>query len=194
MDLEFEPDSHVYTFGGEIVPSVTGIISGLYDFSFVDRATLSAAADFGTAVHRACELRDLQNLDMDSLAPPLVPYLAAWERFLAETNATILEVEKRYHHSMMGYAGTLDRVLEINRRIVLVDIKTVSRLTPAVGVQLAAYQHLLTSNTLHRSVDRAAVQLKGDGTYSFRQFTDPTDWPVFVSLLTLNTWKRKHAA
>lgn len=194
MELDFEPDSHVYTFGGVVVPSVTGIISSLYDFRHVDTATLTAAADFGTAVHRACELHDLQNLDTESLSPPLLPYLSAWERFLAETNAAILEVEKRYHHAMMGYAGTLDRLLTINRRIVLVDIKTVSRLTPAVGVQLAAYQHLLSSNTQHRAVDRAAVQLKADGSYRFQQFTDPMDWPVFVSLLTLNTWKRKHAA
>lgn len=193
-ELEFDPEGHVYRHEGRIVPSVTGIIAGLYDFRHVDPDTLSAAAEFGTAVHRLCELYDIDNLDMRSVSPALLPYLASWQRFLTETKAEVLEVEKRYHHKLLGYAGTLDRLLLINGRKVLVDIKTVSRLSPAVGVQLAGYEQLLSENTLHGPVRRAAVQLKDDGSYLYMQYLDPADWPVFVSLLTLSTWRRKYAA
>lgn len=193
-ELEFDPEGHVYRHEGKVVPSVTQVIGSLYDFRYVDPATLAAAAEFGTAVHRLCELFDLDNLDMDSVSPALLPYLDAWRRFLAETRATVLEVEKRYCHSNMGYAGTIDRLLSIGRRPVLADIKAVSRLNPAVGIQLAGYQGLLAANTGHVQVDRAAVQLCGDGTYRFMMYRDPMDWPVFVSLLTLNTWRKKHAA
>lgn len=194
MELEFDPENHVYKHEGAIVPSVTGIISSLYDFRYVDPDTLAAAAEFGTAVHVMCELYDLDNLNMQTLSPALLPYLAAWQRFLSETNATVLEVEKRYHHPLMGYAGTLDRLLLIDKKLVLTDIKTVSRLSPAVGIQLAGYQHLLVSNTDYMYVERAAVQLRDDGTYRYQTYSDPADWPVFVSLLTLHSWRRKHAA
>ncbi len=194
MELDFDPDTHVYKAEGVVIPSVTGIIAGLNDFRFVDPDVLHASAAFGTAVHRMCELYDQDNLDMDSLSPALLPYLTAWQRFLIETNALILEIEQRYFHKSLGYAGTLDRLLQINGRKVLVDIKTVSRLSPVVGIQLAAYQNLLAANTEHVYVDRAAVRLLDDGTYRFQMYTDVTDWPVFVSLLTLHSWRRKHAA
>lgn len=194
MELEFEPDTHVYKVDGRVLPSVTGIISTLYDFRYVDPAVLQAAADFGTAVHRMCELYDQDNLDLDSLSPALLPYLKAWQRFLSETRATVLEVEKQYHHKTLGYAGTLDRLLRIDRKKVLTDIKTVSRLSPAVGIQLAGYEGLLIHNCGREDVVRAAVQLRGDGTYRFQVYADPMEWPVFVSLITLQTWRRKYAA
>jgi hypothetical protein len=194
MELEFEPEAHVYKVDGRVLPSVTGIISSLQDFRYVAPDVLHAAAEFGTAVHKLCELHDQDNLDMRSVSPALLPYLDAWKRFLSETGAVVLEVEKQYHHKMMGYAGTLDRVLLIKKKKVVTDIKSVSRLSPAVGVQLAAYQNLLSANSAYVCNDRAAVQLRDDGTYRYQPYTDPTDWPVFVSLLTLHTWKKKYAA
>lgn len=194
MELEFEPDTHVYKAGGRVLPSVTSIIAELHDFRHVPAETLKAAAEFGTAAHRMCELYDQDNLDMQSVSPALLPYLTAWQRFLSETRATVLEVEKQYHHKTMYYAGTLDRLLLIDGQKVLADIKTVSRLSPVVGIQLAGYQGLLADNAGRFDVVRAAVQLCGDGTYRFQTYTDAMDWPVFVSLLTLQTWRKKYAA
>ncbi len=195
MELEFDPDAHVYKHDGRVVPSVTGIISSLYDFRYVDPDTLSAAAEFGTAVHRACELRDLNTLDVESLSSPLVPYLAGWERFLSEMRVKVLQVEKQYLHRTMGYAGTIDRLLEIDGKHWLADIKAVSRLTPPVAIQLAGYQGMLAANNPeYAKAGRAAVQLRADGTYMFKTYSDPMDWPVFVSLLTLHSWRKKNAA
>lgn len=194
FDLAFEPDSHTYSVSGMVLPSVTQVLQPLQDFRFVDDATLRAAASFGTAVHRVCELYDQDDLVMDSVDRPLVPYLEAWCRFLSETRAKVLQVEQRYHHRSLGYAGTLDRLLEIDGARVLADIKSVSRLSAVVGVQLAAYATLLENNTEHKEVKRAAVQLCPDGTYRLRFYEESMDWPTFLSLLTLHNWRKKHAA
>lgn len=194
FELAFDPDTHSYTVDGVALPSVTQVLAPLYDFRYVDRDVLKAAADFGTAVHRMCELHDVDDLVEDSVDPALEPYLVAWQRFLRETRAEVLQVEQRYHHPLLRFAGTLDRLLKIDGAPVLVDIKTVSSLSAAVGVQLAAYEHLLAENTPHQGVRRAAVRLCGDGTYRLKFFTDAMDWPTFASLLTLQNWRRKHAA
>lgn len=192
ITLDFDPDTHIYKTGGVVLPSVTKVIAPMVDFRFVDPQVLQLAAEFGTAVHRLCELYDLDTLDMDSVSPALLPYLTAWKRFLAEMDVTVLEVEKRYYHKLLGYAGQLDRVLLVNGRKVLADIKTVSRLGPVVGIQLAGYQKLLVGNTDHVYTDRAAVQLCADGTYRYQVYSDPTDWPVFVSLLSIHNWRKKY--
>lgn len=193
LDLDFDPDTHVYMAGGAVLPSVTQLLRPLYDFRFVDPEVLKAAGVFGTAVHRVCELFDLDDLVMDSVDDALMPYLDGWRLFLSETGAKVLQVEARYHHSL-GFAGTLDRVLAIKQDNVLADIKSVSKLSPVVGIQLAAYQALLAENTDYRTVKRSAVQLCPDGTYRYRLYRDPMDWPAFVSLKTLQNWRTKHAA
>lgn len=193
-DLDFDPDTHTYMVGNSVLPSVTSIIAPMYDFRYVDAETLHAAGKFGSAVHLVCELYDRDDLVMDSVDPALLPYLNAWRRFIAEMQVEVLQVEQRYHHAALGYAGTLDRLLLIQRAKVLADIKSVSVLSPAVGIQLAAYEKLLVSNTEHLQTKRAAVQLCGDGTYRYRMYADPMDWPAFVSLLTLKNWRQKNAA
>lgn len=192
--LDFDPGDHVYSVGGVVLPSVTQILSSMYDFKFVDPEVLQRAAVFGTAVHRVCELHDLDDLVMDSVDAALLPYLQAWQRFLREKHVKVLEVEKRYHHRAMGFAGQLDRLLLVDHCKVTTDIKTVSTLHPAVGIQLAAYERLLLANTDHQDTKRAAVQLCGDGTYRYRMYADPMDWPAFASLLTLKNWRQKYAA
>lgn len=194
IELNFDPDTHTYKVGNVVMPSVTTLLQPLYDFRFVNPETLQRAADFGTAVHRVCELYDLDDLVMDSVDRAISPYLRAWQQFLSEMSVKIIEVEKRYHHTALGYAGTLDRILLVNGRPSLTDIKTVSALSPAVGIQLAGYQGLLSANTSYKTISRAAVQLCGDGSYKYRTYADAMDWPAFLSLLTLNNWRTKNAA
>jgi hypothetical protein len=194
FDLDFDPDTHTYRAMNVVVPSVTQILAPMYDFKFVDPDVLQRAADFGTAVHKACELRDLKDLDEGSLHPALAPYLRAWERFLSEKRVNVLEVEKRYYDPSLGFAGTIDRLLEIDGAPVLADIKTVSKLHANVGIQLAAYERLINTNTTFKRIKRAAVQLCPDGSYRYRTYHDAFDWPAFASLLTLHNWRIKNAA
>jgi hypothetical protein len=73
----------------------------------------------------------------------------------------------------------------------VVDIKKMLRLGPVIGVQLAAYQELCRVNG-HDVQARYGLGLRADGTYRLVPFNDKSDWPVFLSLLTLRNFKDKH--
>lgn len=187
--LSFDEPTHTYRFGGQVVPSVTSILSPLTDFSRVPPHVLQAAADFGKAVHRACELDDLGELDETTLDDALLPYLQAWRKFSAEHDVQWEQIERPVYHATMRYAGTPDRFGKVNGRPAVVDIKSTAQLYPSVGPQLAAYANALQNPY----ADRIAVQLKADGTYVAKPYKDPTDWPVFASLMTLRNWCALHS-
>lgn len=186
--LTFDEATHTYRYNGNVVPGVTTILAPLSDFSRVPPHVLRAAADFGTAVHLACELDDLSELDETTLDQALTPYLAAWRKFSAEHEVEWTLIEHQVFHKALGYAGTLDRLGRVKGLDTVLDIKSSAQLYPSVGPQLAAYQQA----SEHPTVQRMAVQLKGNGTYVAKTYTDPTDWPVFASLLTLRTWCARH--
>lgn len=187
--LSFDEATHTYRFGGQVVPGVTSILSPLTDFSRVPPHVLQAAADFGKAVHRACELDDLGELDETTLDDALLPYLQAWRKFSAEHDVQWEQIERPVYHATMRYAGTPDRFGKVNGRPTVVDIKSTAQLYPSVGPQLAAYANALQNPY----ADRIAVQLKADGTYVAKPYKDPTDWPVFASLMTLRNWCALHS-
>lgn len=187
--LTFDEASHTYRFNGNVVPGVTSVLSPLTDFSRVPPHVLEAASNFGKAVHRACELDDLGELDEAALDAALVPYLQAWRKFSAEHAVEWDQIEQPIYHPTLRYAGTPDRFGKVRGQIAVVDIKSTAALYPAVGPQLSAYAHAL----VHPYADRIAVQLKADGTYVAKPYTDPADFPVFASLLTLRNWCARHS-
>jgi hypothetical protein len=182
--LTFDEASHTYRFGGQVVPGVTSILAPLTNFDRVPPAVLEAASQFGKAVHRACELDDLGELDEAALDPALLPYLTGWRKFSADYAVEWDWVEAPKFNATMRYAGTPDRFGKVRGMHTVVDIKSTAELYPSVGPQLAAYAHALQEPY----ADRLAVQLKADGTYVAKPYTDRTDWPVFCSLLTLRNW------
>lgn len=188
--LTFDAETHVYRFLGEVVPSVTGILKPLQDFSSVPEPVLEAASNFGTAVHLACELWDKGVLDEDLLDPALAPYLAGWKQFSADHSVEWLMVEEQVYHPGLRYAGTLDRYGIVSGIRTVLDIKSSVGLYPAVGPQLAAYGNALPGAPM--SVVRMAVQLKADCSYVAKKYTDRTDWPLFASLVTVRNWSLAH--
>lgn len=195
--LTFDERTHTYRYQGAVVPSVTQVLAPIVDLSFVDPDVLAAASAFGTAVHKACELDDLEELDEASLDEPLVPYLDAWRAFSRDYNVIWSCVEQWVYHPQLRYAGTLDRYGLVfdkphhgHHVPAIVDIKSGSRLFPAVGPQLAAYHRALDESSV--TTRRLAVQLKDDGTYVAKWHNDPTDFALFASLLTVGTWCAKH--
>ncbi|GAA4401125.1 hypothetical protein [Quisquiliibacterium transsilvanicum] len=187
--LTFDEQTHTYYLNGQKVPGVTSVLSPLTDFSRVPPHVLQAASDFGKAVHRACELHDLGELDHNTLDPALWSYLDAWIAFSADHSVEWEQIEQPAYNATMRYAGTPDRFGKVNGRPTVVDIKSTAQLYPAVGPQLAAYANALQQPY----ADRLAVQLKGDGTYVAKPYTDPADWPLFCSLLTLRNWCARHS-
>lgn len=191
--LTFDEVSHTYRINGQVVPGVTSVLAPLTNYDSVPAHVLQAAADFGKAVHRACELDDLgdlDDLDEATLDPALAPYLNAWRAFCADHSAQWEQIEAPVHHQALRYAGTPDRIGALRGLRAVVDIKTTAKLYPSVGPQLAAYREAAAMPTYAL---RVAVQLKADGTYTKKTYTDPNDWPVFCSLLTLRNWCALHS-
>jgi hypothetical protein len=192
--LTFDPIKHEYRDGTRVVPSVTQILAPLSNFDFVDPGVLRAAQNFGSAVHLACELWDLGTLNRDALDPALEPYLQGWVTFCREHacdwTGTGAGIELRVHNQAMGYAGTLDRVGQVDSELAMVDIKSGSRLFPSTGPQTAAYAHAHMP-AIARSIKRYAVRLFPGG-YELKHYADPLDWPTFCSLLTLGDFCNRH--
>lgn len=177
---------HTYWLDGQQVPGVTSILAPLSNFDFVSAEVLQAAADFGTAVHLACELDDLGTLDEEQLDPALAPYLSAWRKFSAEHKVQWTAIEELVYHQSLRYAGKLDRYGVVDGSSAVVDIKSSAALYPSVGPQLAAYLKAIPGAL--PLTKRLAVQLRPDATYVLKEYTSALDFPAFASLVTLHNW------
>lgn len=187
--LTFDEAKHEYRFNGAVVPSVTQVLRPLMDLDHVDADLLRRASEFGTAVHLACELSDLNQLDEAALDPALAPYLAGWRKFSREYGCVWDAIETRVYHPTLRYAGTLDRRGLVGGNLAYVDIKSGTALYPSVGPQLAAYATADSGNPGARK--RYAVRLFEDG-YELKEYTSPLDWPTFASLITIRNFCNLH--
>ena len=185
-------EKHEYRLGGEIMPSVTQIISPLQDFSHVRHDVLERAKRFGTAVHMATVLSDQEDLDEDNLDPSLVPCLNAWRKFKSETGFVSEHIELPLYSPIHRFAGTIDRIgsmshyadQKLRGRRMILDIKTGSTIYPTVGLQTAAYRILWNERyPTARVVSRCSVRLFTNGTYRLDFFGDRMDVKVFLALL-----------
>jgi hypothetical protein len=198
----FDEDAHEYRLDGVRLPSVTQLINGAGigpDFSMVPRDALEAARAFGVAVHTACELDDLGELDDAGTDARVMGCVEAWRRFKRETEAEILATEQRLYHKTLRYAGTLDGLARLTlagdaRGLWLLDRKTGSEPHASYGVQLSAYEQLLRGQpgADFAAMGRATVHLDESGRYRFHRFTNHSDAACFMACLALNTWKEQN--
>lgn len=192
--LVFDAARHEYHYDGVYVPSVTTVMDGLHSFAGVSWEVLQAAKERGSHVHMATQFYDENDLDEESLTPTVRAYLEGWKRFTRDCDPCWAAIEQPVYHPVLRYCGTPDRFGELTvkgRRIPVgqVDIKTGLEVHPCWGVQTIAYNQAAR----HPNAPRFTCQLRPDGTYRLVEWTDPQDWPVFVSLLTLRTWKERNS-
>jgi hypothetical protein len=149
-----------HTEDGDFVPSVTTILEAYpKDAAFYqwlknngqDSDELrDKAAERGTNVHKLTEAYDngeeVSLLNADGRPQFKISEWAMFERyveFVTRFTPKILATEQNYVSADLGYAGTIDRVMEIRGQKLLVDIKTSGSIWPAYWLQLAAYRNLL---------------------------------------------------
>ena len=157
--LEFDAEAHKYTLGGTALPSVTQIIQAVLP--------VWEASDWylqrGAATHHGCRLLDEGRLDWTSVDPEIEPRIRAWQKFRIHFPADMIACEKALAHPKYRYAGTLDRILERKRTMIVADLK--NSISAQVRLQLAAYSLLWTAEsgeTVHQGV---AVELLASGDY-----------------------------
>jgi len=184
VKFEFDPVTHVYKANGNIVPSVTGILSAegyisSWGASEADRIR-------GRYIHRICELSDLNDLDMDSVDPVLLPRLEAWIEAKKALGITTFDaIELKMFSRKWGFAGTLDRVY----RDLLVDLKSGVR-QPGFSLQTGGYKLLYEENHTATISQRASVYLTADGYFSVDWHKEKTDDFMFLCALKGYNWKK----
>ena len=191
MTLEFQSEGHRYLLDGMEVPSVTGILEPYTGLEYVDRELLRRAAEFGTHVHEACHLFNLDMLNSDALDPALAPYVTAWAQFLEDTGAVVLQSEFRVASEQLGYAGTLDTIVFWGKSNRLIDIKSTAGVPRTTGPQTAAYTQAYREQTGESIRDRYCAHLKPDGKYDLHKLSDPRDWDIFKAALMLCKWHKR---
>ena len=192
MTFAFYSAEHRYELHGHTVPSVSEIIAPLVDYSMVPEERLNFARDRGTAVHAACHLDDIDDLDESTVdAEHVLPYLIAWRKFKRDHNPAIELSEEPLYHEGLRFAGTPDKWMVINGARIGGDLKTVAQMSPVTGVQLSGYQLLVKDRKGWGARERWGIQLRKDGSYRVTKYPDET--ATFLSLLNLYNWRKKHA-
>jgi hypothetical protein len=198
--LLFDEATHTYTVAGVRLPSVTQIIAPIReDFAGIPPAVLEAKRQLGTAVHLACELDDLGELDEPETDPEVMAYVQAWRSFRRCLDVEILANEQRLHHPALRYAGTIDRFVNMATRtkggqaLWVLDLKTAAEAHESYGPQTAAYSELLrVAGHYPLSAEtprRGTVHLRSDGTYRLHEFKNPNDEAAFRACLAIHNWK-----
>lgn len=194
--FHFDEERHWYTFDGKPLVSVTRVLKPLYDFSFVHPDVLARAADYGTALHKACELSLSDDLDEDSLDENLKRPLEAFQRWAeTELNGESYVCEKRMYHPRLKYAGTADIIIDGQA---VIDLKSRCCNVKVDSLQAIAYEHLWMNTEGHSPgpYKKYVLELKQDGTFVMTNVGAPRSWEKFRHLLSfynmqqeINKWK-----
>jgi hypothetical protein len=190
-DLEFYDKGHIYMQGGERLPCVSDLCRFLHKEIYRDAPVwqMEAAADRGTAVHKATELLDTTGTA--EISSEYAPYLEAYASFLREHCVEWELVEHPDYHPAYRFAGTIDRYGMVDGYKTLLDIKTTYTVyKPLCSASLNLYRMMLEAR--QKSVERLMIlHLKKDGKYKLIQFN--FDDLVPMALITLHTaLQRKH--
>lgn len=191
--LEFSEERHEYRLDGKIVPSVTQVLAPLYSFDRVPPEVLEHKRQIGHAVHKAVELDIQGELDEASLADAVRPYFDAWRLFRSIVRWEDFQTELRVAHTSNRYAGTVDLILRVGEQWWLIDVKSCATVSPAVGLQTAAYARAYeTTFPECRIGKRFALQLKANSKPCVTEYRDLNDYTVFQSLLNVHHWRAQH--
>lgn len=192
MTLAFQEDNHEYKLDGNIIPSVTQIIqgAGLINLDFIPKDLLEEKADLGKKVHKATELYDVDNLQIDDLHETLRNYLDQWIKFRRDYNFTPELIEVEYFHPLYRFAGRIDRVGEIGNKLSIIDIKTGTK-QKTHAIQTAGYKILYNYDRkkTEQAKQRMIIYLSSDK-YEVEINEVPTDENVFLAALTIYNYKR----
>lgn len=159
---------------GQFIPSVTTILEaypkGAQYYEWLKKNGEDAdtirdeAGRRGSIVHNLTEQFDNGELvSIQNQSGEVGFRLNEWAMFERYVNfrrrfpLDILHIEQNFVSPALGYAGTIDRVVEMNGKTILIDIKTSNTVYPSYWLQLAAYNKLLTESYGFNPIDEVAI-------------------------------------
>ena len=194
----FDEATHTYTLDGVVIPSVTEICAPITCGKYPPVGVVQQAAARGTRVHELCALYDMDALP-DEIEAGLVGYVKAWAAFCRDYKPVWTHIELPLYGEIdpgQPFAGTLDRIGEIDGLTRVVDIKTTASLDRPAKValceQITGYECLAALNDIDIICSAGmGVQLFADGNYrvhlteAIEQKYDFRSYPIFFSLRKL---------
>lgn len=218
QQLTFLDSRFYYSEDGSFVPSVTTLLEaypkGAAFYEWLKKngedsdAIRDEAGKRGSLVHTLTERYDngeeINLINENGNIDLKISEWAMFERYVefrSKFAFDILSTEQVYVSTQLGFAGTLDRVIKMNGKTVLVDIKTSGSIWPSYWLQLAAYKKLVEQEI---QIDQVAIlwlnaKTRTDGTkgaiqgkgWQFISKEDTTkDWELFKA--TQQLWKAEN--
>ena len=195
--LVFTEEGHLYHRDGQIIPSVTQVLSlcGIGVFGpEVPRRFIERAGEIGKAVHACCHYLEEGTLDVETVDPAISGYAFAYHKF-REKHAphwTHME-EPMVLDGDFPFAGTPDRIgtltLENELMRCVVDIKTAKQKQSWWPLQTSGYYLLAGGDPV-----RLVLHLKESGEFTLRAHRDETDIEIFRSVLKVAHWRLANGA
>jgi len=163
--IEFIDQRFYLSEKGNYIPSVTSILdaypkdAGFYkwlkDVGNDADSIRDEAGRRGSVVHELTEKYDAGE-EVTFLSNDGNPRFKMMEwnmfekyvEFSTTYNPTILTMEMHMISDNLGFAGTIDRTVNLNGLDMLIDIKTSNQIYPSYWLQLAAYSKLLEENNI----------------------------------------------
>jgi len=173
--IEFLDNRFYHTNDGGYVPSVTTILEAFPKTSEYYQWLKKVGEDAdnirdeagrrGSVVHELTEKYDMgEECNLISLGGSPQFKMLEWSMFeryvdFSTKHNPINEViELNMISSTYGYAGTLDRVIDLNGKKILMDIKTSNSIYPSYWLQLAAYWRLFRDHTkFEKEIDAVGI-------------------------------------
>ncbi len=188
MTTTFDKATHEYKIGGVIVASVTQIIKemGIIDAQyFTEYATTR-----GTYVHDSTVMIDNDSLDEAALSEPLRPYIEAYKLFRSQVDYKPVYIEHDLYDKALMFAGTPDRICEINGTPAVLDLKT-SGPQAWHKAQTALYLHLTSVSNVKKCLARYSLYLSANGAFKLKRHQDDSDIPAALLLVSAHHAKRR---
>lgn len=193
LTATYVESTRAHQVNGLPIPSVTQILKATgvsADFSHVDPIVLDRKRQIGQAVHVATHYNDEGDLDAQTIAPEVRPYLEAWQRFRRDRDFVPRLLETVVYSQAHHYIGRFDRFGSVHlRSAVLLDIKIGDPDAASADLQTAGYLVALLEERpeLTAAIERWSVQLCADGRYRLRMYprhgrTDRQDRADFLAL------------
>jgi hypothetical protein len=190
-NFSFDDLNHIYRLNGQVIPSVTQILQaeGIADYSYADESD----RDFGKAGHRVTELWDKRTLDIKTISEPLIPYLNGYKKFLKDFKVKVIPewIETPTYSFIWKYGVKPDRVVEINGKLTVYEIKFSTSMIPATRIQTAAQKIAIEEQTKLKIKQRMAVQILPDD-YKISEYTKLSDERIWLSAVILNQFKKEN--
>lgn len=172
MTIDFSEQEHRYWVDGNEVPSVTQVIRFLSIDQAVgaDPAMRAAAAERGTRIHSACCDYDFDHMcDVDG---DITGWVEGYAKFLRDYQVDDWTAQEKIvagDIAGLRMAGTIDRVGIVDGDLMVIDIKTGSKIHEApVSAQTVAYALMYEQMTGEKVVKTAVLHLNRKGGYTFK--------------------------